>query len=277
MEWILNILKSKKLWGWLVALALFGAGMILLMDKVIMPEYTNYNEGVTVPDVTKISLEEAQDLLTSYNLRFEIADRRAHASYPADYIIDQSPPARQIVKPNRKVYLTVNTAEQPKAVVPDLVNMSFRNARIQLENYGLQLGTVSYESSRFRNIVLWQSLAARDTVPKGSVVDLTISDGLGDKIVDVPDIVGLRLPEAQQELRKAGLYVDEIRFRPSRDTIPNIVLEFSPQLKKMREGESVSIVVSERFDVKEASETGAVNVDSLNVTPPDTLDSNNQK
>ncbi len=270
MDWFKYIIKNKKIYAALSALVALMAIFILLFDKLIMPAYTNYNEGLTVPDVTKISLEEATAILEDYGLRYEVADRRAHASYPADYIIDQTPSANQIVKPNRKIYLTVNTAVQPKAVVPNLVNMSFRNAQIQLENYGLTLGTVSYESNRFRNTVLWQSLSPRDTVAKGSVVDIIISDGLGDRIVTVPEIVGLRLPEAQQKLRQSGLRVDEIRFQPSRDTLPNTILDYIPKVNEIREGETLTLVVSERFDMQEASETGAVNVDTISVPPPDT-------
>ncbi|HMB97454.1 MAG TPA: PASTA domain-containing protein [Balneolaceae bacterium] len=281
MDWIKQILRNKKIYAWISGIILFFAIMLFLADKVLMPEYTNYNEGVTVPDVTKISLTEARQLLESYGLRYEVADRRAHSSYPADYIIDQTPGASQIVKPNRKVYLTVNTAVQPKAVVPNLVNMSFRNAKIQLENYGLSLGTTSYESSRFKNTVLWQSLTPRDTVPKGSVVDITISDGLGERMVEVPEIIGLRLPEAQQKLRGVGLSVSEIRFQPSKDTLPNTILNFSPKEKELREGKTLTLVVSERFDAREVSETGAVNVDTVSVsspgnssvTPPDTSNS----
>src|SRR5699024_9787416 len=111
------------------------------------------------------------------------------------------------VKPDRKVYLTVNTLSTPKVEVPDVVNLSYRNAEIQLQNYGLRVGSVNYESSRFKNSVLKQSITAGEIVAEGTVIDLTVSDGLGEKMVQVPNIVGLRLSEAQQELRKAGFKV----------------------------------------------------------------------
>src|SRR5690625_7078900 len=78
------------------------------MDLWIMPYYTNYNEGVTVPDVTRLPLDEAEALLETYGLRHEVLDRRAHSAYPANFIIDQTPEAKQIVKPDRKVYLIVD-------------------------------------------------------------------------------------------------------------------------------------------------------------------------
>lgn len=230
--------------------------------------YTNYNEGVTVPDVTQISLKEAEAVLESYGLRLEVADRRANSAFPADYVIDQAPSASVIVKPNRKIYLTVNTEVKPQVIVPNLVNLSLRNAQIQLQNYGLTIGSISYESSRFKNAVLRQSISEGITVEKGRSIDLVVSDGLGDKIVDIPEIIGLRLPDAQHKLREVGLRVGEIRFQPIKDVVPNTVLDFTPKVTQLVEGGTLTLVISERFEVTEETETGAVIVDSTGNNTP---------
>lgn len=260
------ILRDRRLYIFLGSLIALGLVVALLLDFLIMPTYTNYNEGVTVPDVTKISLDEAAELLDEYGLRHEVLDRRAHSAYPANYIIDQSPSPQQIVKPNRKIYLTVNTAQTPQTVVPDVVNMSLRNAEIQLENHGLTVGTKSYESSRFRNTILRQSVAPGDSVARGTVVNLAVSDGLGSRIVEVPDIVGMRLSEAQQNITRAGLRVGEVRFQPSREYIPNTVISFTPNEEQLTEGESLQLVVAERFDAREESESGAIIDDSTSTS-----------
>jgi eukaryotic-like serine/threonine-protein kinase len=275
MDKLKALLTNKTLYISLGGLATLGAILVLLMDFVIMPNYTNYNEGVTVPDVTKLSLEEAEVLLTDYGLRFEIHDRRAHSAYPANYIIDQSPSARQLVKPNRKIYLTVNSESTPQVVVPRVVNLSFRNARLQLENNGLTVGSISYESNRFRNTILRQSIAPEDTVDRGTVVNLVVSDGLGARMVQMPDVEGLRLSEAQQKIMAAGLRVGELRFEPARDVTPNTVLSYSPVGPELQEGESIELVIAERFDAREEAESGAVVDDSIATTPPDTTQIDN--
>ena len=89
-------------------------------------------------------------------------------------------------------------------------------------------------------------------------------------MVEVPDIVGLRLPEAQLELRRAGLNVGEVQFRPTRDIVPNTVLDYSPRQGSLREGETLTLVISERFEVEEESEGGAIIIDSTG-TRPDSL------
>lgn len=277
MKTLKAILKSKTFYISLGGFVTAGIILVLLMDFVIMPKYTNYNEGVTVPDVTKLSLEEAETLLTDYGLRFEVHDRRAHSAYPANYVIDQSPSPRQLVKPNRKVYLTVNTESTPQVEVPNVVNLSYRNARLQLENSGLTIGSTSYESNRFKNTILRQSVAPGDTVDRGTAVNLVVSDGLGTRMVDVPDLKGLSLSEAQQQIMRAGLRVGEFRFEPARDVSPNTVLSFSPDEPQLQEGEAIQLVVSERFDAREESETGAIIDDTTSITPPDTSQIDNSE
>ena len=275
-----NLLKklftTKYLYLTILTLVISGAAILFIMDKLVMPMYTNYNEGVTVPDVTRISLDEAEELLTSYGLRLEVADRRANSAFPADYVIDQQPSASVIVKPNRKIYLTVNAAVKPQVEVPNVVNLSLRNAQIQLQNYGLEVGSISYESSRFKNAVLRQSVPEGTIVEKGRTIDLIVSDGLGDKIVDIPEIVGLRLPDAQLKLREAGLRVGEIRFQPIRDVVPNTVLDFTPKVTQMVEGGTLSLVISERFEAIEVSEGAAVMTDTTgNSNNPPQQENNN--
>lgn len=272
MKELLKKIFNKKVFLTAGILATSGVIIAIIFDLFIMPHYTNYNRGVTVPDVTKLSLEEAESLLERYGLRHEVHERRANSVYPANYIIDQAPSPKQIVKPNRKVYLTVNTAVTPQTVVPNVVNMSLRNAEIQLENHGLVVGTRSYESSRFRNTILRQSVAPGDTVSRGTVVNLAVSDGLGSRIVNVPDVEGMRLSEAQQAIIRAGLRVGEIRFEPSREHTPNTIIDYSPREEQLTEGQTILLVVAERFDAREELEEGAIIDDTTAVNPPPEFD-----
>lgn len=272
MTYFWNMLKqiftSKKFYLAILGLILFGAATLLLFDKAIMPSYTNYNEGLTVPDLTRITLDEAEVQLTNIGLRFEVADRRANSAFPANYVIDQQPAANTIVKPNRKIYLTVNTEFKPVVVVPNVVNLGIRNAQLQLQNYGLEIGSTSYESSRFKNVILRQSIPQGDTVAKGTAIDLVVSDGLGDKVVTIPEIIGLRLPQAQLKLREVGLRLGEIRFRPIKDVVPNTVLEYTPNVSEIVEGETIDLVISERYETIEPEEGGVVNIDSTGTPLP---------
>lgn len=256
--------NTKKILKLLAGFLVLGIIIAIIMDLWLMPYYTNYNEGITVPDVTRLSLDDAEELLEGYGLRHEILDRRAHSAYPANFIIDQTPAPKQIVKPDRKVYLIVNTDSTPKTVVPNVLNLSLRNAEIQLENHGLDIGTRSYETSRFINTILRQSVAAGDTVARGTVVNLTVSDGLGSRMVQIPDIAGLTLVEAQQELLRAGL-TEEIRFQPTDEVPPNTVISYTPDSGQLPEGDTIQLIVAERLDAREEIESGAIIDDTTSV------------
>ena len=274
LDYLKKLLTNKKIYAYAGVLIVAGGLFLLLMDSVIMPAYTNYDEGVTVPDVSRRSLVEAVSLLGYYGLRSEVAERRSNSAFPANYVIDQTPSAAEIVKPNRKIYLTVNTIRTPTVEVPKLVNLSLRNAKLQLQNYGLMVGTISYESSRFKNSVLRQSIEPGKVVEKGTAIDLAISDGLGNKMVKVPKIIGLRLAEAQQILRDAGLRIGEFRFQPTKQVPPNTILDYEPKRAEVKEGKTLKLIVSERFKVEEESESGAVRVDTSYVADPDSTESN---
>jgi eukaryotic-like serine/threonine-protein kinase len=262
-------LKDIRIWIGLLIVAAAGVASVLLIDRVIMPAYTNYNQGLTVPDVTRLSIDDARLLLENQGLRHEVIDYRANEAYPADYVIDQSPAASMIVKPNRKIYLTVNSSVTPMVRVPDVTNLSLRNATIQLQNHGLQPGNITYVSSRFKNSVMSQSLTPGRQVIKGATVDLTVSDGLGMRQVEIPDIVGLRLSDAQRKLREVGLRVGSIQFRGSAEIEPNYVLGYSPdESPTVFEGETIDLIISELPAAREEREAGAVIIDSTEIARP---------
>lgn len=249
-----------------------GFATIYLFNNIILPDYTKHNQGVTVPDITKLEINDAIKSLRNIGLRDSIIDRRYNAAYPANYVIDQTPGASTIVKPNRKVYLTVNTSNTPKVIVPEVKDLSLRNAELQLKNYGLKIGTISYESSPFKNTVIRQSVEHGKLVERGSVISLTISDGLGIEKVKVPKLIGLKLFEAQANLRNAGLRIGEIRFKPTANMEANLILDYEPSNSdSLVEGSKVNLNVSEQLRSTEVIESSAVIIDSTDSgqTPPD--------
>lgn len=251
--------NPRRILSKLLILFIIGLTTLFVADQWVMPWYTNYNEGITVPDVTKLPMDEAEKLLSSYGLRHVIIDNRPHEAFPPNYIIDQSPLGSSIVKPNRKIYLTVSTVDRPVVTVPDVSTLSLNNAQIQLQNHGLRDGNITYESSRFRNTVLRQSIPGGTVVERGSIVDLVVSDGLGQRRVGIPNIVGLRLQDGQRLLRESGLRIGVIQFRPTNQIDPNHILSFTPADRDtVFEGETINLIVSEQLSVREETESGTL-------------------
>ncbi len=259
---LFRFFADRKLYYLIIGLVLFGVISLIAMDRIIMPSYTNHDKGITVPNISRMSLEEAQGVLESRGLRHELARKRSNEAFPPDYVIDQTPGAGMLVKPNRKVYVTVNTASTPLVTVPEVEDLSLRNATIQLQNSGLQRGNVTYESSRFRNSVLRQSIPAGREVDHNSTVDLIVGDGLGVDMVEVPDVTNMHLTEAQNTLQGSGLRIGEIRFEPTDQVVPNTVLSYAPDDEpSVYEGTAIDLVVSVSPSEEEEEETGPVIID----------------
>lgn len=254
---LLTLLKDIRLYIGLFVVAASGSLTLFVMNSYIMPAYTNYNEGLTVPDITKMEVGEARQRLQEIGLRYEVVERRANDSYPPDYVLDQNPESSSIVKPDRKVYLTVNSSSTPTMEVPSVVDLSLRNAQIQLQSQGFEVGAIDYASSRFQNTVLSQSIPAGTTVETGTAINLVVSDGLGMNKVEIPEILGKRLGVAQRALRESGLRVGSIEFQRTDEVEANIVIEFTPaDADSAFEGERIDLLVSERADTQEFDEQG---------------------
>lgn len=253
-----------------------GVAFILFMNSVVMPAYTKHDEGQTIPDVTKRPVQKAREILIRHGLRDSVVDTRYNAAYPPGYVIDQSPEANLIVKPGRMIYLTVNAENTPKVIVPDLTNTSLRNAQLQLRNYGLQVGSVTYVSSPFKNTVIKQSVPGGIAVEKGAVINLTVSDGLGINKVAVPKLIGVRFYQAQSMIRNAGLRIGQVSYKSSQKPA-NYVIGYSPSDKdSLLEGTSINLVISESPKSQEATESGPVFADSTGHIPADTTRSPNK-
>jgi beta-lactam-binding protein with PASTA domain len=239
-RWIARIPWKKGL-----AFGLGGLLFLLLLDNVLMPWYTRQRAIVRVPSVMGLSAEEAVRKLRQYGLRAELIEIRYNPEFPREQVLSQNPAPGAEVKPGRRVYLTVNSGEMPMATVPNLKGVSLRNARLQIENYGLSVGEITYVNSPFRNTVIDQSPPPFSRVPRGSPVNLIVSSGLGDSTVVVPDVTGMDLTEATQVLQGAGLRVGLISFEENPSLPPNTVLrQLPPAGETLLEGAEVTLIIS---------------------------------
>ena len=140
-------------------------------------------------------------------------------------VLDQDPASGSKVKENRTIYLTINATQPPDVKMPDLVDVSFRQAEAMLQSFGLVVGDVIYRSDLAKNAVLQQlyknkSIKPGTMLPKGGVIDLVLGDGLGDIDVPIPDVIGLTLEDALSILKKASLTIRNIHYDPGvRDSL----------------------------------------------------------
>ncbi|MBN2611534.1 MAG: PASTA domain-containing protein [Bacteroidales bacterium] len=163
--------------------------------------FTRHGEAYIVPDLTDLTLPEVEDILEKRNLRWEVFDSVFSNEHERGTVVEQHPKSGFKVKKNRKIYLTMNAMNPEKVVMPDLVNLTIRQAQSRLETIGLKIGKITYEPDLGVNIILAQKhlgvpIKEGDTLVKGSFVDLVLGKGLSGETTRVPDLIGLTEEEA---------------------------------------------------------------------------------
>ncbi len=188
-----------------IILAFIFCIIILLLIFKWLKIYTRHNEAFSVPDFTGLALEEVQNVTTQKKLRYVLFDSVYLNEFERGTVVDQHPDPGFKVKKNRKIFLTMNSVSPEKILMPDLVNLTLRQALSKLISCGLRVGEMIYEPDLAINEVLEQKYQGRtieegDTIIKNSKIDLVIGKGLSNEKTVVPSIIGYTLTEAQSIL-----------------------------------------------------------------------------
>ena len=262
-----TILKLLKNVGIMVGI---GAIIILFFFFIYLPSTTNHRETITVPELVGMSFQDIDEFVTNRDLRYEIlADSGYSESLPALTILTQNPKPGSKVKENRKIYLSLNATVPPKVRMPDLINTTRTNAEDILRANGLKPGKIEYVENIALNAVLSQKIDEEDVeprsfVPKGSVVDLVIGDGVGNQSFDTPDFLGKTLDEVQFQISASKLILDHINY-VKLDTLPDntrnrTYKQRPPVGSKTSSGGSIEIWINSDPPEEDKADTTDVNI-----------------
>lgn len=198
---------------------------------------------IAVPDVTNMTVVEAQKLLEEKEFKVELEEKYGDPDkYKPGTVMEQSPKAGEKRKQGSLIILTICKGAELKAV-PDVKGMSLTKAEQTLEAAGFKVGNVTkrHVDGEKLSAVLSQSPNGTDKAPKGSKIDLVINEG--DKAV--PNIIGKSVDEAKGMLEQAGLKLGEIKKVTDANAKKNVVLACNPSVgANLGEGAAVSITVA---------------------------------
>jgi beta-lactam-binding protein with PASTA domain len=144
---------------------------------------TNHGEEITVPDLSKLSVEVAEEKLDALDLEYVLLDTTEYQKdFPKFSVVKQDPIAGSKVKEGRKIYIKVNSDAYRDIVMPDLIEQTLRQAEPTLKALGLELGEKTYKPYLGKDMVLemrykGRKLKAGDKIPKSSKIDLVLGDG----------------------------------------------------------------------------------------------------
>ncbi|MBC7217600.1 MAG: PASTA domain-containing protein [Candidatus Caldatribacterium sp.] len=223
---------------------LFGLGLFVSFFVGFL-FFERYIAGgsVPVPDVRNMPLLEALNRSARLGFRLEVAQVVQDANVPSLVVLEQDPPPGVRAKRGSRLQVVVNGGMlsgmlpgpqgEGQVILPDVRGKSLEEAQSLLEAQGLRVGRVVEVSHDTlpQGYVISQNPSPRTKLSLGSSVNLLVSAGKAKEVeeVQVPDVVGLRLEEAQEVLSQSGLVVEATEEVPSAERPSGIVVGQDPE------------------------------------------------
>ena len=217
----------KSFWSWLkkhtiayniVVIALVFLGLAVVAF-VAMAFGTRHSARRTVPDFVGLQLNDAEYFAGRRDLEIIVNDSLHVSSYPGGVVLDQLPKGGVVVKPGRKVYVTINSSRQRMVNVPYVAGRSLRQAKNVLETSGLTIDYLEYAEDIATNYVLAEFINGEEVLEEselqaemGSGVVLRVGVSATDTATATPQVLGRSLFEAKSRLWESGLNIGEIIF-----------------------------------------------------------------
>jgi eukaryotic-like serine/threonine-protein kinase len=213
---------------------------VVIMILIWMNFYTRHGQARPVPDFHGLTMEQTIKLAKKSRLRFHVIDSIYTTAVPRGCIAEQNPKPGFKVKKWRNVVLTINAFHPEMVAMPNLIDLSKRQALLLIESSGLEIGQLRYRPDLSIDFVIDQlyngkNIPEGDSIQKGSVVDLVLGKGLSNQRTPVPDLLGMRLDPAKNKILASslnlGTYVYDNTILNDADTLNAIVYKQNPEYK----------------------------------------------
>lgn len=153
-------------------------GSRISKDDQVTLTVATHEDTLTVPDVYNKDANIAKQQISLAQLVPEIQTINDD-TVEEGKVIRTSPERGDPVTAGDKVILFVSTGKSGNEVeVPSVVNLSFEDAKAQLESMGLGIRQVKeVDSDKAKGTVLSQSIKDTEMVSKGTIIDVEVSSG----------------------------------------------------------------------------------------------------
>lgn len=270
-----------------VLLAILASIIFLVLFYGAMKIYTDHGVEVEVPNVTGMLVEEAETMAESVGMELTIVDSVYTTKVPRGIVIKQTPPSLSRAKRHRPLYVVINAKCKRRINLPDVRNVSSRQATATLEAMGLKVTNIVYQPHEYRDLVLNVTLNGKKldpgaSVEEGSPIVLVVGSGSkgGTHNVKVPDLRGKTLEEAKALLEENELVLGAFSYdeQPTEENVGKFVVYTQSPLKGSDaiDGDEVMIMLTRNLSQKLQSfyeSSGGVSEETIIETPAADQDS----
>lgn len=237
--------KSKKFMWILLPIVL---AALVFVAIIFGKKYINKNKQdlVLVPALTGLTETEALNKAKANNLIAVVSEYKTESNVEPGKVLEQDPESSTEVKKGTIIKLVVSKGEE-QVSVPNLSNMTIENAKIQLNKLGLEIGEITKENSdNFEaGKIMQQHPDSGTSINKDSKVDVVISLGKKEELVEMVDLIGADISQASNKLKSIGLNIGNIekKFSNSYDTNQVIWQQYDAG-KKLKKDSSIDVIIS---------------------------------
>lgn len=213
---------------------------------------TQHGEAVNVPEILGTDGNKALRQLQAAGFRISI-DSTYDPTKKGLEVLDVQPAGGSQVKTGRTIFILLNKVNPPEVQMPNLVNLSFRSAKLLIESNKLILGDTLFKPDMAVGAVLEQSVGgqpipAGKRVYQGTTIDLVIGSGYGNVEIKVPNVVNMTFAQAKMLLDSNNIFITDVWDGEIIDSNTAIIYFQMPSAKneqdipnRMFEGENLDI------------------------------------
>ena len=199
--------KDTK-WGFIginILVAIIVATILLIGLIIGLRIYTQHGEEVVVPSITNLYFEEAKIIAEAEGLHITVIDSTYSTKVPLGTLVEQKPNAGAKAKRGRTIYAIQNARFRRPVIMPELRDLSLRQAETTVSTLGLKIDKIIYEPSAYKNILL-------DVRYDGNSITLVVGKGQGTREVTIPNIIGKTLEDARSWLLAHSLSLGSVEY-----------------------------------------------------------------
>lgn len=215
-------LGQKKFYIHLLIAIALGVVLLWLVIKSL-DIFTRHGEVYIVPDFSGQTLQQIMDQHYDDFFFLTVIDSVYDPQREKGAVIQQHPLPGSRVKQGRHVYLTI-VSESPEMVnLPNLKNLSLRQALVTLESMALGVGRLEYVDYFARNAIVDQLIDNEPVEPGtevvvGTTINLMVGKGSITTGTPVPMLIARKQRDAIRTLHYAYLNIGKEYFTDVDDT-----------------------------------------------------------
>lgn len=219
--------------------------LVFLVLAVFKGFSDNSTTDVLVPNLIGLNFSDVNRDKVTYNFKWDVTNVY-DADKPLDVIISQDPePSEKKIKEGSTIQIVVNS-EETTINLPSVDGRSKDDAVQRIKSANLIPEVLMVLDNQTAEGYVKQTYPLSGSkITIGSTVKIYVSKKSGESKVEIPNLVGLTLSEAQTKLSEAGLNYNGYTYMESTVAKDKIVAQNPLRGAKVSKGTNVSVILSE--------------------------------